>query len=327
MTCWLHTTDGKRFLVDDEDFETLSDYRWACGDKPYASRHFGYRHHEGKRIAVKTSLHREILGLLPGNPLIADHIDRNPFNCTRANLRPVDHRGSSWNTGPRRRGKFTSKYKGVTVDVPDRVFRATITPYWGAKQIIGWFNDETQAALYYDYYARIYGPSTAYLNFPDVVLDEPPTGLTREEFGPRRGKQFKGVYRHHDYYHAVFKGKSLGYHATPEAAARTYDAAVVESGIENAYLNFPNEAGQTAPPRLGKQAFGPNRGKRFKGVVYQKSRGRYRASIRHNGKDVYISTHEREEDAARAYDAKALELYGPGCYLNFPPNAPAVLVP
>jgi len=44
----------------------------------------------------------------------------------------------------------------------------------------------------------------------------------------------------------------------------------------------------------------------------------YTASIRHNRKSYYLGTFATAEEAARAYDKKALELYGHFCMLNFP---------
>lgn len=47
---------------------------------------------------------------------------------------------------------------------------------------------------------------------------------------------------------------------------------------------------------------------KYKGVY--KSRDKYRARIFHEGKNINIGTYETEEEAAKAYDSKALELHG-----------------
>lgn len=71
------------------------------------------------------------------------------------------------------------------------------------------------------------------------------------------------------------------------------------------------------------------RGKRtsvsgYKGVSIHQSHGRrprWRARIRHNGAQSLIGLFDSPEAAARAYDAKAIELFGEYAWLNFPGEA------
>jgi hypothetical protein len=62
----------------------------------------------------------------------------------------------------------------------------------------------------------------------------------------------------------------------------------------------------------------PRRGtsSRFKGVTLRKQSGKWQASIKVNGKYRYLGLHASEEDAALAYNAAALMLYGEFAYLN-----------
>lgn len=55
----------------------------------------------------------------------------------------------------------------------------------------------------------------------------------------------------------------------------------------------------------------------FKGLVRMRVGKPWRAQIRVRGKLLYLGTFETKEDAARAYDAKALELFGEFARLNF----------
>jgi hypothetical protein len=96
----------------------------------------------------------------------------------------------------------------------------------------------------------------------------------------------------------------LGTYATPEAAARAYDAKALELLGPRAKLNFPSTQQRT-----------------FHGI-YRAPVGNWRAQIQHNGGTMmYIGTYATPEEAARAYDAKALELRGPRAKLNFPTMA------
>jgi hypothetical protein len=64
----------------------------------------------------------------------------------------------------------------------------------------------------------------------------------------------------------------------------------------------------------------------YKGVSYMKKKKNmineyskpWSASIRFNGKSIYIGTFAIKEEAARAYDKKAIELFGEFAVLNFP---------
>ncbi len=54
----------------------------------------------------------------------------------------------------------------------------------------------------------------------------------------------------------------------------------------------------------------------FKGV--SKTRKKWRARIKIDGKDINLGSFVYEIDAARAYDKKAKEIYGNCAFLNFP---------
>ena len=57
---------------------------------------------------------------------------------------------------------------------------------------------------------------------------------------------------------------------------------------------------------------------RHKGVHFDKKIKKYRALINHKSKRYHIGCFINEDDAARAYDRKAIELFGEFAYLNFP---------
>lgn len=62
------------------------------------------------------------------------------------------------------------------------------------------------------------------------------------------------------------------------------------------------------------------RGIRYKGVYSNSNCATYTARIRVNGKHIYLGSFKEQEDAARAYDAAALEHFGEHSRLNFPPE-------
>ena len=57
---------------------------------------------------------------------------------------------------------------------------------------------------------------------------------------------------------------------------------------------------------------------KYKGVVWCKTRKKFRARITLNRKSIHLGYFKSETDAAKAYDKKARELFGEYAYLNFP---------
>lgn len=65
----------------------------------------------------------------------------------------------------------------------------------------------------------------------------------------------------------------------------------------------------------------PSKGRRFKGVYKIKGCNKFYSLIaRYNKSQLYLGIFEKEEDAARAYDKKCLEIHGEFAYLNLPLN-------
>jgi hypothetical protein len=100
-------TKDKVALVDDEDFEYLSQYKWyafAAGNTFYAAHKIYYENGEKATIL----LHNAIIGI-SSNGFECDHIDGNGLNNKRSNLRLVTHRQNMQN----RHDQKSSKYPGV----------------------------------------------------------------------------------------------------------------------------------------------------------------------------------------------------------------------
>lgn len=60
---------------------------------------------------------------------------------------------------------------------------------------------------------------------------------------------------------------------------------------------------------------------RFKGVTFDKQRQQWVARLKINGRARNIGRFDREEEAARAYDAVAISVFGEFARPNFPPTA------
>lgn len=136
----IQLTQGHVTLVDDNDFEHLSEWRWYYSSKGYAVRNAKIN---GKWTIVY--MHREILKALPCQ--ICDHINHDGIDNRRANLRICTRSQNEWNR--RKNRNSTSRFKGVIWRSRQgkRVAQIQIN---GKRQYLGSFNDEILAARAYD---------------------------------------------------------------------------------------------------------------------------------------------------------------------------------
>lgn len=135
-------------LVDDEDYHWLCRFSWYAhigrnGEvRPRCAFSF-----EGKVHSVK--MYQLILG---GTGRRVDHIDGNPLNNQKSNLRPATHTQNMWN---RKLQKHSSNYKGVSVNRKTGQIIGTIRVNKVRKHL-GTFLTERDAALAYDKAATFY---------------------------------------------------------------------------------------------------------------------------------------------------------------------------
>ena len=157
-------TQGKVALVDDEDFDWLSQYKW-CAIKDSKRSYIYYvarttPKQNGKQRMIM--MHREILGLPKG--VQTDHRNGNGLDNQKANLRPATHQQNQFNRQSHHKG--TSKYKGVGWHKSTQKWRAHIG--FNCKLIhLGLFDDEKEAAKAYDCKAKELFGEFANLNFPE----------------------------------------------------------------------------------------------------------------------------------------------------------------
>ena len=131
---------GKHVLVDAADAERITQHRWwlsSCRGKPaYANAEIN-----GRRVA----LHRWLLDLRVGDPMCVDHINGDPLDCRRSNLRACTPAENSRNSAALY-GERTG-LKGVT-PYGER-FRAEIRA-GAVHRCLGYFDTAEEAALAYD---------------------------------------------------------------------------------------------------------------------------------------------------------------------------------
>ncbi len=131
---------GKSAIVDDDDFEWISEFRWHVNDWGYAVRN--KRVTKGKFTTV--GMAREIME--PPAGMEVDHIDRNKLNNSKSNLRIVDKQKNVWNRGAN--GNNLTGIKGVGWHKGHKKFHARIRT---SERLIhlGYFTDILEAQRVY----------------------------------------------------------------------------------------------------------------------------------------------------------------------------------
>ena len=132
-------------MVDDKDYERLSQFKWILDNK-------GYAH-------ARLFMHHMVMGF-PGNGMATHHKDENKLNNQSSNLELMS-RGTHCHQHNKRAG--ANKFRGVSMSSPySTVFKAVIK-----RRFIGSFSTPEEAARAYDKEATILYGKHAKLNFPD----------------------------------------------------------------------------------------------------------------------------------------------------------------
>lgn len=104
------TIHGFCVLVDEEDAEKISHYKWQLNDSASNKIYFHVYTRNPDGTKTKIYLHRYLLNAEKGT--VIDHINGNTLDCRKSNLRITDKIGNARN---RCMGKNnTSGYKGVS---------------------------------------------------------------------------------------------------------------------------------------------------------------------------------------------------------------------
>lgn len=205
--------DGRKALVDDniyEKYNGFKNYKFFVSPQGH--------------VTITSSLHRLVMiesGEEEPTKLV-DHIDRNPLNNCRENLRWSTRQQNSTNSKKRKNGR--SKYKGVSYTIHN--WRASININ-GKNIYIGYFSSEEDAAIAYDIFAKKYFGEYAYINFPNISSEE--TRRILEIIQNPKKNQGGSIY-----YGVAFKKRLKKWRAIIIHKSKTYHLGYFDSEIEAA---------------------------------------------------------------------------------------------
>ena len=136
---------GRVAIVDEEDYESVKDFRWHFNPKTGYVYRYGLNEKTGKHGSIY--LHRQIMGF-PDN--LVDHKDGVKVNCRRSNLREATPSQNQYNKRKQAK-KSASKFKGVTKSEYSWVARI----HHNKKRLwLGAYKTEEEAAIAYNSKAK-----------------------------------------------------------------------------------------------------------------------------------------------------------------------------
>lgn len=134
-------------LVDDEDYDYLTQWKWCAMYDPNADTYYAVRGRTKEELQLGKApikMHRVITNARKGE--LVDHISGNTLDNRKHNLRIVDNTQNQQNKGMSRNN--TSGVKGVSWHKRDRVWRASISVN-GKRIHLGNFSDKEDAIKAY----------------------------------------------------------------------------------------------------------------------------------------------------------------------------------
>lgn len=121
--------NGNVFLIDDTDYEKVSQYTWCINDNGYFSTTINEQ---------KVYLHRFVLDCSYNDGIIVDHIDGVRSDCRKKNLRKADRFVNAWNV------KTINKYGAKNIRKRGRKYEVRAM-YKGTTYYIGLFASLNEA--------------------------------------------------------------------------------------------------------------------------------------------------------------------------------------
>lgn len=144
-TKYIPLTKGRRAIIDAEDYDELSKYKWRVDSGGYAVRtaHMGVD--RGVPVKKQLRMHRFVAKAKPDE--IIDHVNCNKLDNRKSNLRTVDKTASNINQP---RVFSNSGFRGVSICPWDKSkFIARIKVNKKEKHL-GVYDKAEEAALVYD---------------------------------------------------------------------------------------------------------------------------------------------------------------------------------
>lgn len=126
--------EGYKFIFDKEDYDKIKDYHWICKKSGYVYTTINNKH---------IYLYNLIMNKDEKDKRLVDHINRNPFDNRKCNLRFVTHQENIVNKSLQKNN--TSNFSGVNYRKDINKWRAYITVNNRKQLTLGCFENKEDA--------------------------------------------------------------------------------------------------------------------------------------------------------------------------------------
>jgi hypothetical protein len=160
-------SNGSTVLVDDKDFEALSQYKWTAHVNRTTCYAIRRQRISEDRPGSIVYMHRQIMCPMEG--MVVDHINKDGLDNRRENLRICSQTENLRNQRPRSNKR--SKFKGVSWNENDMAYHSRLQ-FGGRGVWLGMYKSEVDAAKAYDAGAIHYYGKYALTNVQLGLLKE-----------------------------------------------------------------------------------------------------------------------------------------------------------
>lgn len=231
MEIKLGGTKGGTCLIDEEDYEYLSQFSLRKNDSDYIVNGHG------------ELIHRLLMNAKPGE--FVDHINHIKSDIRKYNLKKKTRSGNN-NNMPKHKNS-SSKYYGVYKK--NDSFQVAFN-HNSDRHYLGLFNNEMEAATAYDIYV-IKNKLDKPLNFPENINEY----ILDKNINQKKEKlsAYVGVTKYKNKYAAYISINKKRYNLLRSEdeilCAKAYDKYIVDNNIEGRKLNFPDDYPDFNPER------------------------------------------------------------------------------
>lgn len=225
MSVRIRLNRGDTLIIDERDYLSINKYSWTSNNG------YVFRTKFDNGSAKRIYIHRHLTKAPDG--MVVDHINGNPLDNRRSNLRVCTHKENSRNRKKPNSG-LLSKFKGVRPR--ENGFEANVSTE-GKTYYVGTFSSEIEAAIAYNQKAtKLFGEYAMLNEIPKEYLNVIPKPI-------RHTSKYRGVLFHKrtkKWQASIQRNKKrthLGYFDVEEEAAKAYNKKAVELYSERAKLN------------------------------------------------------------------------------------------
>lgn len=156
-------TKGYSAIVDDEDFERVSAFKWHAHESK-SSKFYARRDVRKGKSKTRIFMHRFLMKISDPD-VVVDHINGNRLDNRKENLRIASVTENNRNQ-TKIRSDNSSGYRGVALNSKTGKYVAYVTGSNGKRKHLGTFSKAEEAAKAFDKAAKeIYGKFCGKLNY------------------------------------------------------------------------------------------------------------------------------------------------------------------